>query len=165
MKKVAFWRDPKAPLALDCELAQAVNAEVWRGMHKGVFGLAAHLQKAGFEATCTCLPRARGHFRLAEMVVGTEIAEAMEAIYGLPPGLKRTSSSYARRVELRNKSAKARLILFGSLRESYFGNLPTQASRKPEKVRHMTSYAVFRVPMTNTCLVHVFYFGDPRSES
>lgn len=53
------------------------------------------------------------------------------------------------------------LIFFGSLRESYFGGLPTQASRKPEKVRHMTSYAVFRVPMTNTCLVHVFYSGDP----
>lgn len=160
-KKIPFWKDPKAPLALDCELAAAVNKAVWRWMHLGFIRMSSKLRDLGFETTFSDCHTISNHWNMAEMLAGYDRQAAMDNIYALPLELKRNSPSYAKRQRIRKLAAKARLIYFGSLTEVNFGAKKGKAKQKGASPCYLTSYAVFRVRKTNKCLVHVFYYARP----
>ena len=158
-EKIPFWKDPKAPLALDCELAAAVNKAVWRWMHLGLIRMSSKLDDLGFETTFHNCHTVSDHWNTAEMLAGYDRQMAMDSIYALPLGLKRSNPSYAKRQRIRKLAEKARLIYFGSLTEVNFGRKKWKAEQKGASPCYLTSYAVFRVCKTNKCLVHVFYYA------
>ena len=160
-KKVPFWQDPKAPLALDCELAAAVNKEVWRWMHLGAIRMSSKLTALGFETVLHGYRTAAQHLGIAERLAGAGRQKVMDEIFAIPLGLKRSDSSYAQRQRIRKLAAKSRLIYFGTLAEVVFGENAKCVDTKGAEPRYMTSYAVFRVRKTNTCLVYVFYYAKP----
>ena len=148
-------------LTLDCELAAKVQREIWRGMRLGYVALASKLNDAGIETTFSASHTPGQHFALCEMLAGGGWRDAMNAIYAIPLGMKRSDPNYVRRMDLRKKATKARLICFGSLAESSFGYGSSKKSANEVFPALMTSYAIFRIARTNRCLVHLFAFSRP----
>lgn len=161
MTKSEFWKDPNAPLALDCELADVISRFVWRWQNEGVIRLTAKLNTSGFETTFAICPRAEQHMRLLVLLASGECDEAKRQIYSLPRGLKRTDNSFARRTQLRSLASKSRLIYFGSLQEVNVSHLTKKRCRQCLQPSCLTSYAVFRVAGSNQCLVHFFAYARP----
>lgn len=148
-------------VALDCELAAKVQREIWRGMRLGYVALASKLNDAGIETTFSTSHTTGQHFALCEMLAGGGWRDAMNAIYAIPLGMKRSDPNYVRRMDLRKKATKARLICFGSLAESSFGYGSSKNGAKEVFPAFLTSYAIFRVARTNQCFVHLFAFARP----
>lgn len=161
MTKSKFWKDPKAPLALDCELAEVVCRLVWRWQNEGVIRLSAKLNTSGFEPTFAICPRAEQHMRLLGLLASGACDEAKRQIYSLPCGLKRTDNSFSRRMQLRSLASKSRLIYFGSLQEVDCSSLAKKGGRQCLHPTCLTSYAVFRVAGSNQCLIHFFAYAHP----
>ena len=147
--------------ALDCELAAKVQRDIWRGMRLGYVALASKLNDAGIETTFSTSHTTGQHFALCEKLAGGGWRDAMNAIYAIPLGMKRSDPNYVRRMDLRKKAAKARLICFGSLAEASFGYGSSKNGAKEVFPAFLTSYAIFRVARTNQCLVHLFAFSRP----
>lgn len=141
------------PLAMDCELATAVNKVVWKEMHRGIVGLAKKLNDAGFVTTFTLGHKQSEYFWLVEALAGTQWEGAVAHLYRLPFQIKRSDPTYKERVELLRLAEKSRRIFFGTLTDT--GNDGLQKVLKDELHQYLTSYVVLRVPKTNTCLVHV----------
>lgn len=161
MRKSEFWKDPKAPLALDCELAEVVSRLVWRWQNEGVIRLSAKLNTSGFETTFAICPRVEQHMNLLALLASGECDDAKRQIYSLPRGLKRTDNSFPRRTQLRSLASKSRLIYFGSLQEVDFSLLDKKTGRQSLQPSCLTSYVVFRVAGTNKCLIHFFAYARP----
>lgn len=158
-----IWEDPKAHMALDCELAELVNRLIWKWLNKGLVGLAAKLNDAGVETTFAICSRTEQYQLLANSLVDGKPDVAQKLIYGLPRGLKHSDSSYAKRVQLRSLASNARLIYFGTLNETAFDK--TEKERFDLMPHYRTAFAIFRISKTNRCLVHLFAFTPNDDDS
>ena len=140
-KKVPFWLDPKAPLAQDFELADAVNKIIWKNMHLTVMEISWKLQMSGiFARFFLCCDPAR----VGEMLdlVNHDIDTA-KAFFFKPPSATRDPE---RREAIRDCkiALKSQLIFVGVLSEVLL---------EDENNQHLTLYAIFRKPKTNKCFV------------
>ena len=155
-KKVPFWLNPKAPLAQDFELADAVNKIIWKNMHRNVFGISERLEKSGIFAHAFL---STDPAKVGELLglVNHDIDAAKDFFFRAPA----PSPDPQVREEARNCKAalRSRLIFAGVLSEE----LVSTVTGKKRYSQYMTLYAIFRKPKTNKCFVGIL--GIERSRS
>ena len=148
-KKVPFWLDPKAPLAQDFELVDAVNKIIWKNMHRNVFGISERLEKSGIFALAFL---STDPAKVGELLglVNHDI-DAAKDFFFRPPALSR--DPLVREEALNCKAAlRARLIFAGVLSEE---ECVSTVAGKKRYSQYMTLYAIFRKPKTNECFVGI----------
>jgi len=155
-KKVPFWLNPKAPLAQDFELVDAVSKIIWKNMHRNVFGISERLEKSGIFAHAFL---STDPAKVGELLglVNHDI-DAAKDFFFRPPA---PSPDPHVREEARNCKAalRSRLIFAGVLSEE----LVSTVMGKKRYSQYMTLYAIFRKPKTNKCFVGIL--GIERSRS
>lgn len=158
-KKVPFWLDPKAPLALDFELVDAVNKIILKNMHRTVFGISGKLEKFGIfsRAFLSTDPAKVGE--LLELV--NRDIDAAKDFFFRPPHPSRDPCV---REEARNCKAalRSRLIFAGVLSEEECFSTVTGTKKYSQ---YMTLYAIFRKPQANECYVGILSIARRRAKN
>ena len=157
-KKVPFWLDPKAPIALDFELVDAVGKIILKNMHRTVFGISERLAKSGIFAHAFLGADPAKVGELLELI--NRDIDAAKAFFFRPPAPSRDP-----RVREEARSCKAalrsRLIFVGVLSEEC---VSTVAGKK-RYAQYLTLYAIFRKPKTNAYFVGILGIERRRAKN
>ena len=143
-KNVPFWLDPKAPLALDCELVGAVNKIIWKNMHRNVFEISGSLEKAGIFTRFFISTEAEKVGELLGLV--NHDIDAAKDFFFRPPEIIR-NPKIKEDVRECKIALKSQLLFAGVLLE---GDVLSDSGKNSQ---YLTLYAIFRKPKTNKCFV------------
>ena len=157
-KKVPFWLDPKAPLAQDFELVDAVGKIILKNMHRNVFGISERLEKSGIFAHSFLSTDSAKIGELLEHI--NHDIDAAKDFFFRPPAPSR--DPHIREVARNCKVAlRSRLIFVGVLSEEC---VSTVAGKK-RYAQYLTLYAIFRKPKTNACFVGILGIERRRAKN
>ncbi len=157
-KKVPFWLDPKAPLAQDFELVDAVSKIIWKNMHRNVFCISERLEKSGIFARAFL---STDPAKVGELLglVNHDI-DAAKDFFFRPPAPSR--DPHVKEATRNCKAAlKARLIFAGVLSEEWVSTV----TGKKRYSQYMTLYAIFRKPKANECFVGILSIERSRAKN
>lgn len=147
-KNVPFWLDPKAPLAQDFELADAVNKIIFKNMHRTVFGISERLEKSGIFAHAFL---STDPSKVGELLglINRDI-DAVKDFFFRPPAPSRDPR--VREVARNCKVALRSRLIFASVLSE--GAVSSDADKKRHS-QYLTLYAIFRKPKTNKCFLAI----------
>ena len=157
-KKNPFWLDPKASLALDFELVDALGKIILKNMHRTVFGISERLAKAGIFAHAIFDADPAKVGEVLELI--NRDIDAAKAFFFRPPAPSRDP-----RVREDAQGCKAalrsRLIFVGVLSEECALTAPGTKKHS----QYLTLYAIFRKPKANACFVGILGIERRRAKN